>query len=186
MRYGTAVESLAASLYSACSVDLPDVIYEDRDWDAYRALVAKLSNEERSVMNDREQRTGRLQGPRLTRQRRPAPAECTVLLFPQTWPSTAIGLGGIGGHAITEAYTVVVTNSVDHCSAVYFGGQLAYLVSTAEADLETFSGYLKGWNMPSVDTALRQHGWSRRVARRPRDAAVTRKKARRRDLSEKG
>ncbi len=183
MRYGTAVESLAAALYSACCVDLPDVVYEDRDWDAYHTLVAGMSRKDLRAMHSREESTGQREGARITRQRRPAPAECTVLLFPQTWPSTAIGFGGIAGQALTEAYTVVVTNDADGCSAVYSGGRLAYLVPAAAAEREAFDGYLKGWSMPSVDAALRQHGWS--PAQTPPIACVARKKTRRRDLTEK-
>lgn len=52
-------------------------------------------------------------------------------MFPQTWSSTALGFGGIGGQAITSAYTVVASCSVAGGAAVYFGGRFAYLVEHA-------------------------------------------------------
>lgn len=66
-------------------------------------------------------------------------------VFPQTWSSTALGFGGCGGQAITEAYTTVVemswdyvnktddirglnlTTSDDRIYAVFFDGKLAYI-----------------------------------------------------------
>ena len=66
-------------------------------------------------------------------------------VFPQTWSSTALGFGGCGGQAITEAYTTVVEmswsyidkideirglnlkESEDRIYAVFFDGILAYM-----------------------------------------------------------
>lgn len=68
-----------------------------------------------------------------------------MYVFPQTWSSTALGFGGCGGQAITEAYTTVVEMSWDYVSktddirglnlttsddriyAVFFDGKLAYI-----------------------------------------------------------
>lgn len=68
-----------------------------------------------------------------------------MYVFPQTWGSTALGFGGCGGQAITEAYTTVVemswdyvnktddirglnlTTSDDRIYAVFFDGKLAYI-----------------------------------------------------------
>ncbi len=68
-----------------------------------------------------------------------------MYVFPQTWDSTALGFGGCGGQAITEAYTTVVemswcyTNkteeirgfnfieSEDKIYAVFFDGKFAYM-----------------------------------------------------------
>ena len=68
-----------------------------------------------------------------------------MYVFPQTWSSTALGFGGCGGQAITEAYTTVVemswdcvnktdnirglnlTTSDDRIYAVFFDGKLAYM-----------------------------------------------------------
>lgn len=56
---------------------------------------------------------------------RPEDRDVSVVLFPQTWGSTALGYGGLGGAAMTTAYSVVVQTLADAC--VYFGvGRLAY------------------------------------------------------------
>jgi hypothetical protein len=57
-------------------------------------------------------------------------------MFRQTWGSTALGFGGIGGMAITPAYTVIVSCDRSHASAVYFGGRFAYLVEYANQNTE--------------------------------------------------
>jgi hypothetical protein len=48
-------------------------------------------------------------------------------MFTQMWGSTALGFGGIGGQAMTEAYTVVVQGPDGTC-AVYWDGKWAYNV----------------------------------------------------------
>ena len=50
----------------------------------------------------------------------------SLISFPQTWSSTALGFGGIGGQAITSAQTVVFTDH--HYAFVYFGGGFAYFL----------------------------------------------------------
>jgi hypothetical protein len=65
-----------------------------------------------------------------------------VYHFPQVWSSTALGFGGIGGAAITEAYTtVVVLNDV---ACVYFDGRLAYRIDDFN---DTFIEHLKNQKM---------------------------------------
>ena len=66
-------------------------------------------------------------------KRRPRLHEIQVLaMFPQLWGSTALGFGGIGGAAMTTAYTIVITSS--HGDAlVYFGGTFAYRVARPNA-----------------------------------------------------
>lgn len=62
-----------------------------------------------------------------TKEVRPRGDLCDVYHFPQTWGSTALGFPGIGGQAITRAYTTVVIGPQgDAC--VYFNGRLAYHV----------------------------------------------------------
>ena len=68
-----------------------------------------------------------------------------MYVFPQTWSSTALGFGGCGGQAITEAYTTVVKMTSykfesskdtigriykkleDKVYAVFFDGRIAYM-----------------------------------------------------------
>jgi hypothetical protein len=53
--------------------------------------------------------------------------ECEVCLFQQSWSSTALGFDGIGGQAISSAYTVVVFGPYGD-AVVYFNGKQAYHV----------------------------------------------------------
>ena len=46
--------------------------------------------------------------------------------FDQTWSSTALGFGGIGGSAITTARTYVFIPNDEEAAYVFFGGQFAY------------------------------------------------------------
>lgn len=106
-------EAIAAAVYR----DLPDLNYEDRDWEAWR----KMSKEDQG----HAMKTDSV--PRVKKSRRPMSDELEVVMFSQTWGSTALGYGGIGGCAMTPAYTVIVTHRDVSC--VYFGcGRLAYML----------------------------------------------------------
>jgi len=106
--------ALHAALASAELKDLPDVEYETRDWDAWKKDGTDI---------------------RVKKFRRPQFHELEVDMFLQGWSSTALGYGGVGGQAFTDAYTVVVSyGSRYYC--VYFGcGVLAYKV-----DLNSLAG----------------------------------------------
>lgn len=96
--------ALAHAVYGGV---FPDVTYEDRDWEHYRK-----TKEDRRVM----------------KTRKVDPRDVIIeAMFPQTWGSTSLGFSGIGGQAITSAYTVVIECSETY--AVYFGGQFAYSIS---------------------------------------------------------
>ena len=60
------------------------------------------------------------------RERRPNEDEIEVYSFPQTWGSTALGFGGVGGQMVTGAQTTVVVHLNN--AAVYFNGYLAYVI----------------------------------------------------------
>ena len=63
--------------------------------------------------------------------------------FPQLWGSTALGFsGGIGGSAMTEAYTTIFR--YDNSFYVYFGGNFAYAVDKPN---ETFYNDIQDRNM---------------------------------------
>ena len=51
-----------------------------------------------------------------------------VEVFIQGWGSTALGFGGIGGQAMTSAYTTVVSDNEAGWHSVFFGDRLAYLI----------------------------------------------------------
>lgn len=116
MRAGSAINALHLAL-AAATYDLPPVRYWARDWTAYRALPP---DQQRGMRPD--------EGPGQWKERRPDGDELEVTMFLQMWGSTALGYGGMGGAAMTQAYTVIVK---DHRSAaVYFGcGRLAYMVN---------------------------------------------------------
>lgn len=54
--------------------------------------------------------------------------EFEMTMFLQTWGSTALGFGGIGGQAITSAYTTVVQEIYSGWFGVFFGEKLAYKI----------------------------------------------------------
>lgn len=59
------------------------------------------------------------------REVRPHEHQCNIYVFSQSWGSTALGFNGLGGAAITDAYTTVVIGpNGDAC--VYFAKRLAY------------------------------------------------------------
>lgn len=49
-------------------------------------------------------------------------------MFTQTWGSTALGFGGMGGASVTRACVVIVHTTQRHRACVYFGGRHAYTV----------------------------------------------------------
>lgn len=106
MRADNPVESLASSLYTALADPniLPDVEYN-----AFPTAEQRASNK-----------------PGDLRTRRPVAGEIECYHFPQLWPSTALGFGGVGGSAMTTAYTTVLVHAGK--AAVFFGGQYAYTV----------------------------------------------------------
>lgn len=94
---------LAASVHHAVLVGLKPAQYEQIEWG--------------------EDRKGRRTGVMI--DRRPFMDETECVMFSQSWGNTSMGFGGIGGQAITPAYTVVVYGpNRDAC--VYFGGRFAY------------------------------------------------------------
>lgn len=108
MKSGNPVETVAASVYSACLQDLLPTKHEE--W---------VFGFDKATNRSTKRSTG------LMKEARPTPYNVEVTMFEQTWSSTALGFGGIGGQAITSAYTVVVEGPMgDAC--VYFAGRLAY------------------------------------------------------------
>ena len=62
-------------------------------------------------------------------------ADCQVFVFPQTWPSTALGFDRPGEQQPTTAYTVVVKGPAgDAC--IYFAGALAYNLATTNESFD--------------------------------------------------
>ncbi len=113
-------DALHAALASAVHRDMPDVEYETRDWSAFNNLSSEEKKEFSKNVPDFL---------KIKKIRRPYVHELEVDVFPQGWGSTALGYPGIGGQAMTSAYTVVISYE-QHKFCVYFGagGALAYYV----------------------------------------------------------
>lgn len=94
----------------------------------------------------------------------------TAEVFPQTWASTALGFGGVGGSALTTAYTTVFhatcadwssteTNTIDplpEFHAVFFDDRPAYVI-TGEPNQRFFDD-IKNHDMASVQEAKERYG----------------------------
>ena len=110
MQLGTPFDALSQALASACYKDLPDIVYQRKDYHA-----SKVHNREVYIQESR----------------RPEQWEVEVVMFPQTWSDTSLGFGGMAGQAFTPAYTVIITHDMsNYC--VYFGGRFAYRVNLPE------------------------------------------------------
>lgn len=81
---------------------------------------------------------------------RPTVDDFNIIVFEQTWGSTALGFGGFGGQAITSAMTYVfIPVTCDQECFVYFGSRFAYHVPYSSA----FSEDVKCQQVESVARA---------------------------------
>ena len=143
MRIGLPFDPLHDAIASAIHCDFPGITYEDRDWETWRTL-------------SKEEQTDAIQNrtvPMLTKSRRVYSDEIEVTMFPQTWGSTATGYGGVGGSAMTGAYTIIVSYMMTtYC--VYFGcGRLAYKLNWADmtpSGRDNFMSDMSARSMASV------------------------------------
>ena len=130
------IETLASCMAHAAYEAFSEYRYKDRDWEKYGVwrdtVFNKLSQEDKKKLYDEERRTGVYMGPAdcyVEKTRKHTFYDLTVYsMFPQTWGSTALGFGGIGGQAITSAYVCVIESNLVGQYAVYFGGRLAYVI----------------------------------------------------------
>ena len=122
MRIGLPFDALHEAIAAATHRDFSEITYEDRDWDAYRGMTA--SAQLAAMRNNTV--------PMVTKTRRPFSDELEIIMFPQTWGSTATGYGGVGGAAMTAAYTIIISYMMTtYC--VYFGcDRLAYRLNWAD------------------------------------------------------
>lgn len=70
-----------------------------------------------------------------------------MVMFKQTWGSIALGFGGIGGQAITSAYTTVVMDTYTGWAGVFFGEGLAYKIKNPN---QKFYEDIRNGNMAEV------------------------------------
>jgi hypothetical protein len=130
------IETLAGAMAHAAYVAFPEYKYQDRNWEKYqvwqKTVFNKLSQEDKKKLYAEERQTGVAMGPAdcyVEKFRKHTFYDLTVYsMFPQTWGSTALGFGGIGGQAITSAYVCVIESDLLAQFAVYFGGRLAYVI----------------------------------------------------------
>lgn len=64
----------------------------------------------------------------LNKEEKKCHPEFEMTMFLQTWGDTSLGFGGIGGQAITSAYTTVVRDTYSGWCGVFFGEKLAYKI----------------------------------------------------------
>lgn len=118
MQLGSPIEAVSAAIYHAAHIAFADIHYQDRDWAALEGLSM---DERRKIQLENSY-------PLIAKVRRPDVSEVQVTaMFPQTWGSTSLGFGGMGGAAMTPAYTVVVTGPGNQL-AVYWAGKHAYTI----------------------------------------------------------
>lgn len=150
MNLSSPILCLHAALASALHKDLLPVEHQVPDYDA----IAKARKKGQPEPGLRER-------PYKLTKMRPREDETETILFPQTWGSTALGYGGMGGAAITTAYTVVVRTRASAC--VYFGqsGRLAYLVNLqdcTEEQRKAFIADLHSHNLCGRRDAVERYG----------------------------
>jgi hypothetical protein len=121
------ITDLADCVAHAQYVGFSDIEYDRMDYNAVRN--AKTAEEKRASMSATVRAT-----------RRPTTRDFGVYaMFPQTWGSTALGHGGMGGAAMTTAYTVVLECRDTQEFLVYFGGQWCYTVSRRSRNIDLFA-----------------------------------------------
>ena len=131
------ISNLAECIAHAQYVGFSDIEYDRMDYDAVR--LAKTADEKRASMSAT-----------VKAKRRPTTRDFTVYsMFPQTWGSTALGHGGIGGASITTAYTVVLECVELDEILVYFGSRFCYKVSRRSKNFDKFVEDCNSQNLAS-------------------------------------
>ena len=124
------LDQITAAVTQALEKDLPEV--EDESWGIVDGRAAKVA----------------------TVKRRPMPHEVEIYSFPQTWGSTALGFGGVGGQAMTTAQTVIVT--LEAKAWVYIGGRLAYTVADFYRN-ESFMQDMRAHNVAALHQSSKRY-----------------------------
>ena len=84
---------------------------------------------------------------KLTEEQKKYYHELNMMMFKQTWGSTALGFGGLGGCAMTDAYTTVVIDMCSDYVGVFFGERIAYIINNPN---ETFYEDMRNRDMVEV------------------------------------
>ena len=158
------IETLAGCMAHAAYEAFPEYRYKDRNWEKYGVwqdtVFNKLSQEDKKKLYAEERQTGVALGPAdcyVEKSRKHSFYDLTVYaMFPQSWGSTALGFGGIGGQAITSAYVCVIESNLVGGYAVYFNARLAYVINRPN---EKFMTDIAGHRM--VDANLGKNTYER-------------------------
>lgn len=112
------ITDLADCIAHAQYEGFSSIEYENRNWELYRETGEDV---------------------RIKSLRRPTTRDFGVYaMHPQTWGSTALGHGGMGGSAVTTAYTIVLECYATQEFLVYFGGQMCYRVNRNSKNINAF------------------------------------------------
>lgn len=123
---GSPITVLAECIAHAQYEGFSDIEYDQMDYAAVRN--AKTDEEKRASMSATVKAT-----------RRPTTRDFEVYaMFTQTWGSTALGHGGIGGAAMTTAYTTVLECAELNELLVYFGSTFCYKVDRRGSNFGKF------------------------------------------------
>lgn len=87
-----------------------------------------------------------------TKKVRPSVTDLNIIHFQQLWGSTALGFGGIGGDAMTTAYTTVII--CEQNAAVFFAGRHCYSVDNVN---EAFMNDVNKRHMASLADAQKRY-----------------------------
>ena len=110
--------SLSQSLAHAVYEGFPEFEYQDRDWS---------KGWQKGVEPEY-----------ITKKRKHIDYDVALYaMYPQTWSSTSLGFGGLGGQAITDSYTVVIESLRILGFCVYFGGRFAYRIDKPNSQFWT-------------------------------------------------
>ena len=137
---------LSAALHGAANLHLPAVTYDeiDREGMGYPTVAELKKSAARPVIR---------------KSRRPRADECFVLaMFAEAWGSTSLGFGGVGGAAITAAYTVAIQGPGEDI-VVYWGSRFAFLIPRDTVTHEQQADFLA--DLRAFSTAHRREAASR-------------------------
>jgi len=117
------IETLAGAMAHAAYEAFSPYVYKDRDWDKYHIWRSTLLRDELTTAVAPDDCF-------FEKTRKHTMHDLTVYaMFVQTWGSTALGFGGVGGQTVSSSYVCVIESDLLGECAVYFGGRLAYVIT---------------------------------------------------------
>jgi hypothetical protein len=145
MMLSSPIETLAHALASAQYVNMPDIPDQRR----------KLMSQPYSGSTPEEYKKWREREWEIY-NRRPFAHELYVkAMFVQGWGSTALGFGGIGGQAMTDAYTIIIGCELNCILCVYFGGEFAYNLDLTKCDIQKINEDIANENIAEISQRRR-------------------------------